>query len=46
MKLKKSGILALFVFLLSLAFSGVGNAASEDVQSVYDVDYGFVIVKF
>jgi len=39
-KLKKLGVIALCVFLLTLAFSGVCNAAPEDVQSVYDVDYG------
>lgn len=32
--------MALCAFLLTLAFSGVVNAASEETRSVYDVDYG------
>ena len=40
MLLKKLGVLALCAFLLTLAFSGVGNAAPEETQSVSPLDYG------
>ena len=40
MTLKKLGVMALCTFLLTLAFSGVGNAAPEETQSVYYLDYG------
>ena len=40
MKLKKLCTMALCAFLLTLAFSGVGNAAPEETQSVYYLEYG------
>jgi len=39
-KLKKLCTMALCAFLLTLAFSGVGNAAPEETQSVYYLEYG------
>jgi hypothetical protein len=39
-KLKKLGVMALCIFLLTLAFSGVGNAAPEETQTVSPLDYG------
>jgi len=38
--LKKLCVMALCTFLLTLAFSGVGNAAPEETPSVYYLDYG------
>ena len=40
MTLKKLGVMALCTFLLTLAFSGVGNAAPEETPSVYYLEYG------
>ena len=40
MKVKKLCVIALCVFLLTLASSGVGYAVPEDVQNVYDINYG------
>ena len=40
MTLKKLCVMALCTFLLTLAFSGVGNAAPEETQSVSPLDYG------
>lgn len=40
MTLKKLCVMALCAFLLILAFSGVGNAAPEETQSVSPIDYG------
>jgi hypothetical protein len=37
--LKKLGILMLCTFLLTLAFSGVGNAAPKKTQTVSPLDY-------
>jgi hypothetical protein len=39
-KSKKVGLVVVCVFLLTLAFSGVGKAASEDTRSVYSLEYG------
>jgi len=38
--LKKLCVMALCTFLLTLAFSGVGNAAPEETPSVYYLEYG------
>jgi len=38
--LKKLCVMALCTFLLTLTFSGVGNAAPEETQSVSPLDYG------
>jgi hypothetical protein len=38
--LKKLCVMALCAFLLTLAFSGVGNAAPEETQTVSPLDYG------
>jgi hypothetical protein len=38
--LKKLGVMALCAFILTLAFSGVGNAAPEELPSVYYLEYG------
>lgn len=40
MTLKKLCVMALCTFLLTLAFSGVGNAAPEETPSVYYLEYG------
>ena len=40
MKLKKLSVMALCVFLLTLAFSGIGKAAPEETQDVYYLEYG------
>lgn len=40
MKLRNLPVIALCIFLFSLAFSGVANAASEETQTVYDINYG------
>ena len=40
MTLKKLCAMALCAFLLTLAFSGVGNAAPEETQTVSPLDYG------
>ena len=40
MTLKKLSTMALCAFLLTLAFSGVGNAAPEETKSVSPLDYG------
>jgi hypothetical protein len=39
-KLKKLSVMALCVFLLTLAFSGIGKAAPEETQDVYYLEYG------
>ena len=39
MNLKKLGVMLLCTFLLTLAFSGVGNAAPEKTQTVSPLDY-------
>jgi hypothetical protein len=39
-KLKKLSVMALCVFLLTLAFAGVVNAAPEETQDVYYLEYG------
>jgi len=39
-KLKKLCVMALCTFLLTLTFSGVGNAAPEETPSVYYLEYG------
>jgi len=38
--LKKLCTMALCTILLTLAFCGIGKAASEEIQTVYDVTYG------
>ena len=40
MTLKKLCVMALCTFLLTLTFSGVGNAAPEETPSVYYLEYG------
>ncbi|MCW4034901.1 MAG: hypothetical protein NWF03_06010 [Candidatus Bathyarchaeota archaeon] len=40
MKYKKIFVTVLSVLLLTLAFSGIGNAAPEDTQTVYRLEYG------
>ena len=40
MTLKKLCVMALCAFLLTLAFSGVGNAAPEGMQNMYHIEYG------
>ena len=40
MKLRNLPVIALCIFLFSLAFSGVANASSEETQTVYDINYG------
>jgi len=39
-KLKKLCVMALCVFLLTLAFSGVGKSAPEETRNVYYLEYG------
>ena len=40
MTLKKLCVMALCAFLLTLAFSGVGKSAPEEIASVYYLEYG------
>ena len=40
MKLKKLCAMALCVFLLTLAFSGIGKSAPEETRNVYYLEYG------
>ena len=38
--LKKLCTMVLFTFLVTLAFSGVGKSAPEEMQNVYYLEYG------
>lgn len=40
MTLRNLSVMALCIFLFVLSFSGVANAASEETQGVYNLDYG------
>lgn len=44
MNLKKLFVMTLCIFLLTLAFSGVAKAVSEETQNVYHIEYGGLII--
>ena len=41
---KKLGIMTVCVFLLTLAFSGIGKSAPEETRSVYYLEYGGLVI--